>query len=820
MKKHILTFCLLVYSVTMAIANVIPMHSSLFSLEWKETKTSEISVPEKLKGRIMTKEGSPIPYAIIAELIDIHCDNMIQCDSMGCFEITVSNHSTALVASAIGYLPRELQSSEFMGKANVDIQLEENPDYTLKEVEISAKRRTIVTTPTGLVYNMNDNPLKNNDAFEALKMVPMLTVQNEMITVVGRSSPVVYVNDRKLNLSGEALAVYLKALPADNIETINVIRTPDAKYKGANSVLSIKLKQREDEGLKGFLNGQVWKTHDFKETGSLTLDYAKSKWSNVFSVSAGNYRNYKEVEDETYYLKEGYAINRAGLEKSKAHTYQMNFMGVYQFSETKSLGVNIFGSLKDDDGGMNDLTHYRHTDQFITTLSDHIRKGKNITANINYQYRPKDRDNYLTADVDYLYDANKQNVINEMNHVDQQRNILSLYLKEWQIVPQNSTIYSARIEYGGKFGKDFAYDFGADAYYSAIRTSNEYLGWDNDRFTLDPEQSCDFDVDEFTPTLFFDLSKNWGKLYTSFGTRFEYTRYEGKEHRQNFSFKTNFFRVLPQMNLNYQIARKHSIGYSASYSLDRPSFDLLNPFIVRISPTEYSKGNPYLQPTKFFYENINYSFNNRHFFSLQHEFTNDMQNVIQHSVDGGVIENKPENVGKFHYIGVGYNTNLNYLNGRGSANISANYAWNSMKGKSEVGLLSYHYHSANVNLYNSFLLFPKQNIRFNLMGSYYSKQRTAYATYPHNLSFRTELSVNINDFSVALYYGGMAFLNDGKIETSRKIVITNDYLSTSKYTGGEAFQVGLRCSYNFGNSKVKHLQERSTSNSEVKRRVK
>ena len=59
-----------------------------------------------------------------------------------------------------------------------------------------------------------------------------------------------------------------------------------------------------------------------------------------------------------------------------------------------------------------------------------------------------------------------------------------------------------------------------------------------------------------------------------------------------------------------------------------------------------------------------------------------MQNVTQIAVEDGMIENKPENIGKLHYIGFGYNTNFNYLKGRGTINLSAMYFWNSMKGDS------------------------------------------------------------------------------------------------------------------------------------------
>lgn len=799
------------------------LYSPAYSSSYSEQETviiSDMLYPEKIKGKVIDKEGAPISHAIIVETVNQYGSNIVQCDSTGYFEISINDQATALAISAIGYLPRELSPSEFKGKSNLSIALEVNPDFTIEEIEVSAKRRTVVLTPTGLTYNMNNNPLKHENTFDALKFIPMVTIQNDIISVVGRGNPAVYVNNRKLNLSGESLVAYLRTLPAKNIETVDVIRTTDAKYGGANSVLSIKLKEREDEGLKGFLNGQIWKTHDFKETGSITLDYAKKKWNSLLSIFAGNYRNYQEEEAETYYRKEDYTVDRTGLYQSKEHTYQMNFMGVYRFTNTKSLGLNLFGQIGDNDGRRETLTHYQHIDQYISSYSDNTDKSKRITANLNFQYHAEDGNNYLITDIDYLYNTGKQNIINEMNNMNELGEFQSLYLRDWQRVPQNSSIYSAKIEYGGKFGDGFKYDFGTDAYYSMIRTNNEYWKWENNNFVLDSKLSSDFDIDEFTPALFFDFSKTWNdKIYTSLGARFEYTRYKGEEHQQNSSFETDFFRALPQLNVFYQISQKHAMGYSASYSLQRPSFNSLNPFVIRVSPTEYSVGNPYLQPTKSFFTEINYNFKNRHSFYLQYQLLTDMQNVTQRSVGSGVVENKPENVGRRNYLGFGYSTYFSYLKGRGYMNLSANYAWNSMKGDSDVGLLSYSRHLTSANFNNSFLLFPKQNIRFNIAGDYHSKEQTAYAITPLTLSFQLELNAQIKDFSVAIYYWGSGYVNEGKLDTYRKTVTTNDFLLTNRYSGGEAFQVGLRFSYNFGNKKVKRLQQRNTSNSKVKDRV-
>ena len=45
----------------------------------------------------------------------------------------------------------------------------------------------------------------------------------------------------------------------------------------------------------------------------------------------------------------------------------MNFMGVYQFSDTKSIGMNVFGFMGDNEGEKETMTHYQHTDQNITS---------------------------------------------------------------------------------------------------------------------------------------------------------------------------------------------------------------------------------------------------------------------------------------------------------------------------------------------------------------------------------------------------------------------------------------------------------------------
>ena len=500
----------------------------------------------KIKGKVMDKKGAPISTAIIVEKKGVYGNNMAESDTNGRFEIEIQTGSS-LVVSAVGYLPIELKSTECRVGEPLNIILETNPDFTLEEVVKVAKRKTIVTTPTGLIYNMNDNPLKNDDALEAFRFVPMMMVKDDLPSVVGKGVPVVYVNNRKLKLSGQSLTAYLRSLPAKDIETVEIIRNPSARYRGATCVLDIKLKKKENDGVKGFINGKIWKIHDIEEDLNVSLDCKKNKWSSFLNTFLGDRRGYYDNNYETHYLKENYAVDRTDLDKSKGFVGNVNFVGVYQFSDNQSLGVNASASLNDNDGSRTGTTVYNNTNQHISSSANREGTVWGATANLNYQFHSKDGKRYFIADIDYLYNDYQQHVTNEMNNVDDQENFQSLFLKERQNVPQRSDIYSGKVEYGGRSSNGFSYDFGADAYYSHIHTDNQYWNWDLNEFVPDTRHSSDFRIKEFTPALFFDISKWWNKnFYTSLSTRMEYTRYDGREYKQKTKFKNDFFQNLAQ----------------------------------------------------------------------------------------------------------------------------------------------------------------------------------------------------------------------------------------------------------------------------------
>ena len=116
----------------------------------------------------------------------------------------------------------------------------------LEEVQVIAQRPLFAVDGEKQLYNVAEDPsVQNGSATDALQNTPGIEVDAEgNITLRGSQSVEVWLNDRPSHLSGENLKEYLKLLPANSIERIEVISNPSARYGGGGPVVNIVTTKR------------------------------------------------------------------------------------------------------------------------------------------------------------------------------------------------------------------------------------------------------------------------------------------------------------------------------------------------------------------------------------------------------------------------------------------------------------------------------------------------------------------------------------------------------------------------------------------------
>ena len=151
----------------------------------------------------------------------------------------------------------------------------------LAEATVTAQRVMVEIKPDRTVFNVEGTiNSTGSDAISLLRKAPGVTVDNnDNINVLGRAGVLLYVDGKRLPLSGEDLTGYLQSLPAEQIDRIEIITNPGAKYEaeGNAGIIDIRLKRDKSLGT----NGQV----------SSTLSRGRNTSGNV--TLSGNYRNKK-----------------------------------------------------------------------------------------------------------------------------------------------------------------------------------------------------------------------------------------------------------------------------------------------------------------------------------------------------------------------------------------------------------------------------------------------------------------------------------------------------------------------------------------------
>jgi hypothetical protein len=132
------------------------------------------------------------------------------------------------------------------GQEKLQDSINKTIEKQIQEVEITAKKKLIERKIDRLVFNVeNSIAASGGDALDALKVTPGIKVQNDQISMIGKSGMSVMIDDRLVQLSGDDLTNYLKTISSDNIKSIEVITNPPAKYdaQGNSGLINIKLKR-------------------------------------------------------------------------------------------------------------------------------------------------------------------------------------------------------------------------------------------------------------------------------------------------------------------------------------------------------------------------------------------------------------------------------------------------------------------------------------------------------------------------------------------------------------------------------------------------
>ena len=205
-----------------------------------------------------------------------------------------------LNVSYVGHASKNSASFEYSGTGDMSA-----PEFTLPKVSGNLKEVTVVSRKPVIEVRADKTILNvegsvnavGQDALELLRKSPgVLVDKDDNISLSGKNGVQVYIDGRPTPLSGKDLSDYLKTIQSSQIEAIELITNPSAKYDAAGNagIINIRLKKNKSFGTNGSVNAGYSVGIFPKYNGGLALNH-RNKKINVF----GNY-NYNRNHNESY----------------------------------------------------------------------------------------------------------------------------------------------------------------------------------------------------------------------------------------------------------------------------------------------------------------------------------------------------------------------------------------------------------------------------------------------------------------------------------------------------------------------------------------
>lgn len=303
-----------------------------------------------VKGWVRDERNQPLSAAVVMHLKKEN-EQLIQSvmtDEKGVFRLeNVSFESEKIKIASLGY--HDVDICTLPEEDTLCIRLQPLA-VDLAEVAVTAQSY-VVQKKDRLVFQIsNINLTENNNTFDLLKFTPLLTVKDDKLSMIGKSGVLVYVNGRKSNLGGDGVENYLKTLPAQAIQSIEVITNPNStvRREGDIGIINLVLKKNEQDGINGMVSLSDNQSYYNSQNASLYLAAQKNKWNISANFYGLNNKGYQSSRNEYRYYDTGLKY------RENARFYPLNrYLGGsvnldYHLADSHTLGVMVDSWYKPD----------------------------------------------------------------------------------------------------------------------------------------------------------------------------------------------------------------------------------------------------------------------------------------------------------------------------------------------------------------------------------------------------------------------------------------------------------------------------------------
>ena len=342
----------------------------------------------------------------------------------------------------------------------------EEDNQELDEVTLTVKKPTLKKEVDRLVFNVANTALSEGNMLEMLRSTPGVLVINNSIRVKN-TNPIVYINGRKVHLSGDELAQLLEGSSANSIKSIEVITNPSSKYDAeSGAVLNIIMDKNLTTGYRGNIFSNYTQGVFPRYNAGMTHFYKTEKINVFANYSYTQNKINRESNEKINFLDNaGTTTEKWNTDTnrntwSKTHNFNLNFDYALDDSNTLSFSTNLLY-----------LPYFKYLTKGKTDISDNQDAP---VSNFDSNNLSKDKKHNLGFDLDYVHDFSSSKLSLNVHYTaydyNRKQDVLSNYFNAPEIpfstafkteADQNTNIITAQADHETILNESSSFSAGA-----------------------------------------------------------------------------------------------------------------------------------------------------------------------------------------------------------------------------------------------------------------------------------------------------------------------------------------------------------------------
>jgi iron complex outermembrane receptor protein len=753
--------------------------------------------------KVINKQTQPVLYATvkIVPLNDSlhYLEKVTDSSGIVIFDLMQANRYKVTVTS-VNYSPVQKGITIKNDPASFTVLLE-NAAKTLDAVVIQSTKPLMRQEDDKTIVDPENLAASSASGYEVLEKTPGLFVdQDGNISLNSTTPATVYINGREQKMSTADIASLLKSLPPNSIASIEILRTPSAKYdaSGGGGIVNIVLKKGIKIGLTGTVNTGMNQGKYGTRYAGINLNNNNGAFSAYLNAQYTHKNTYDEIKTDRIFAADS-MLRQDAVTIYPGNNYYLGYGMSYELNKKWEVSYDGRITLTDShNSSVNEsaISEISTGNIFINNIANVSNKNNSffLSQGISSKLKIDTTGSEWTNDISYNYTPNttSQQFITNFTKPFIASALGDGYIKT------HLGFFSAQSNLVWKFPKKFTVETGLKSTITGFKNSTDYFNIAGGLRTKDEIRTSSYNYHERINAGYIQASKTLSGITLKVGTRLENSSMKGKQQIPNdttFNInRTDFFPYLYLSRSLMKIMGYELRGYLVyRRTISRPGYQLLNPSQRFVDPYLFETGNPALRPQFTQNYEANISVDERPIFAIGVNDTKDIfTNVVyQSDTSSRVAYRTYDNLGtnKETYFRI-----LGALPPGGKYFIVAGFQYNSnfYEGSYEGKPLSFKKGSWSVFTYQTLKLSGTSQLTLNGFARFNGQQQF-YELSPFGA---LNLSINQQFFKKKLIITLSG--NDLFYTNNNNFTLNQGSVSASGFRKSDTRRFGINARYNFG----------------------